>query len=88
MPALTNLNEDDEDFNYINACARVMHYNIRSSDSSPEKHFETHNQREFSPKQVDISKFKRFFKRKNQFQQWSEALYNNGVFFNPSVNGL
>lgn len=69
-PALTNLNEDEEEMTSLNACSRVIFNNKRSIDVSPDDQytqFETHNKREFSPKYIDLAKFKRFYKRKNQF---------------------
>jgi hypothetical protein len=77
--------ESEEDLTYLNNCARLIYANQPSGSFD---RFETSNKKEYYKKQVDLSKFKKFYKRKNQFQQWSDALYNTGVFFNPAVNGL
>ena len=39
-------------------------------------------------KMPDLSPFKKNFKRKSIFQQWTDATYNHGVYFNPAVNCL
>lgn len=37
---------------------------------------------------TDYSTYKRNFKRKTPFTQWSNAYFSGGVFFNPPVNGI
>ena len=68
---------------------------IFSNTSNPpdyleKKHrFSTVNQEIHTPQPLpDFKQFKQNFKRKSIFQQWTEANYNHGVYFNPGVNCL
>jgi len=36
----------------------------------------------------DFRPYKRNFKKKTPFTQWSNAYFSGGVFFNPPVNGI
>ena len=52
-------------------------------------HFVTTNQSFHETLDVpDYSAYKRNFKKKTPFTQWSNAYFAGGVFFNPPVNGI
>ena len=49
----------------------------------------TTNQEFFTPKAAkDYPSYRKNFKRKTPFTQWSNAYFSNGVFFNPPVSGI
>ena len=74
---------------HTNACARTIYVDkMNGASFNNSNRFETHNASQYSPKFNDITKFKKYHKRKNQFKIWSEAYYNHGVYFNPPVNGI
>lgn len=51
--------------------------------------FQTTNQTFHEEKNLqDFSPYKRNFKKKTPFTQWSNAYFSGGVFFNPPVNGI
>mmetsp|Transcript_5777 Transcript_5777/g.9900 ORF Transcript_5777/g.9900 Transcript_5777/m.9900 type:complete len:256 (-) Transcript_5777:30-797(-) len=49
----------------------------------------TTNQEFFQPKEIkDLDVYRKNFKKKTPFTQWSNAYFSNGVFFNPPVQGI
>ena len=89
LPNPTNLNEDEEEMIQHNAASRAIYVDKMNGQAyNLQNRFETHNNREYSPKFHDTIKFKKYHKRKNQFKIWSEAYYNHGVYQNPPVNSL
>ena len=52
-------------------------------------HFVTTNQSFHETLETpDYSAYKKNFKKKTPFTQWSNAYFSGGVFFNPPVNGI
>ena len=86
FPSPTDLNEEDELMN-IAAAQRII-YNGSAAPMTVAGRFTTSHQLHFPQKHYDISTFKKYFKRKNQFKIWTDAFYNNGVYFNPPVSGM
>jgi hypothetical protein len=87
------LSTEDEQYTIqtLNAANRAIFSNISNPPDYIEKEhrFNTNSRDVHTPKPLpDFSAFKKNFKRKSVFQQWTEANYNHGVYFNPGVNCL
>lgn len=49
----------------------------------------TTNQEFFQPLKInDMKNYRKNFKKRTPFTQWSNAYFGNGVFFNPPVTGI
>ena len=49
----------------------------------------TTNQEFFQPLKLnDMKNYRKNFKKRTPFTQWSNAFFGNGVFFNPPVTGI
>ena len=88
---IRNLNgrEDNKIQSNLSAAYRTIYNQNCNPIDYDHRKYSTANRTDFSQRDKYPDFYsKNYNKRKSNFKQWSEALYNNGVHFNPPVNGL
>ena len=88
---MNRFDEQPSSIQNYNAAGRTIFSNTSNPpDYLEKKHrFSTVNKEIHNVQPMpDFTSFKQNFKRKSIFQQWTDATYNHGVYFNPGVNCL
>lgn len=65
------------------------HRGPRRQMSVSESPWNTTNKEQHGPQELgDMNVYRKNFKKRTPFTQWSNAYFGNGVFFNPPVGGI